>query len=59
VNLKIRKFAPMSQPPVTIRLAGRDAQVEIDGRRFTVEASTKDGRRNGCPGELIVAALGS
>lgn len=49
----------MSQTPVTIRLTGKDAQVDIDGRRFMVEASAKDGRQNDCPGELIIAALGS
>ena len=55
----MEKHPPMSNTPVSIHLAGRDALVEIDGRRFTVEASAKSGRQNGCPGELIIAALGS
>jgi hypothetical protein len=43
----------------TIKLAGSRAKVEIGNNSFLVSRKTKKNRKNYCPGELIIGALGS
>jgi len=49
----------MKQNIATIKLAGNRAEVEIGNISFHVSSTAENNRKNYCPGDLIVGALGS
>ena len=49
----------MKHSIATIKLAGNRAEVEIGNNSFYVSSTTENDRKNYCPGELIIGALGS